>query len=54
MARRINANNTNRRISGLRKEDPAQVNERAETINLSSFTGLGVDQLVERIVGWKE
>jgi len=31
-----------------------QVNEHAETISLSSFTGLGVDQLVERIVGWKE
>jgi G3E family GTPase len=31
-----------------------QVNERAEMISLSSFTGLGVEQLVERIVGWKE
>ena len=31
-----------------------QVNERAETISLSSFTGLGVDQLVERIVSWRE
>jgi G3E family GTPase len=31
-----------------------QVNEHAETISLSSFTGLGVDQLVERIIGWKE
>jgi G3E family GTPase len=31
-----------------------QVNERAETISLSSFTGLGVDQLLERIVSWKE
>jgi len=31
-----------------------QVNDRAEIINLSSFTGLGVDQLLERILGWKD
>lgn len=31
-----------------------QVNERAAIISLSSFTGLGIDQLVERITGWKE
>ncbi len=31
-----------------------QVNEGAAMISLSSFTGLGVDQLVERIVSWKE
>ena len=31
-----------------------QVNERAAIISLSSFTGLGVDQLVEHIICWKE
>ncbi len=29
-------------------------NAQAEIINLSSFSGLGVDQLVDRIVNWKE
>lgn len=31
-----------------------KLNERAEIINLSSFTGQGIEQLVERIVNWKE
>jgi G3E family GTPase len=31
-----------------------QVNETAEIIKLSSFTGLGVDELIERIISWKE
>lgn len=31
-----------------------QVNERAEIISLSSFSGLGVEQLAERIISWKE
>jgi len=29
-------------------------NTKAEIINLSSFSGLGVDQLVDRIIDWKE
>jgi G3E family GTPase len=31
-----------------------QINDRAEIINLSSFTGLGVDRLVDSILSWKE
>jgi G3E family GTPase len=31
-----------------------QINDRAEIINLSSFTGLGVDRLVDSILNWKE
>jgi G3E family GTPase len=30
------------------------VNAKAEILNLSSFTGLGIDQLVDRILDWKE
>jgi G3E family GTPase len=29
-------------------------NAKAEILNLSSFSGLGVDQLVDRIIDWKE
>jgi G3E family GTPase len=29
-------------------------NAKAEILNLSSFTGLGIDQLVDRILDWKE
>lgn len=29
-------------------------NKKAEILNLSSFSGLGIDQLVDRIVDWKE
>jgi len=29
-------------------------NAKAEILNLSSFTGLGIDQLVDRILVWKE
>jgi len=31
-----------------------EYNAKAEIFNLSSFSGLGVDQLVDRIIGWKE
>lgn len=30
-----------------------ELNERAEIINLSSFTGEGIDQLLDRILTWK-
>jgi G3E family GTPase len=30
------------------------VNAKAEILNLSSFTGVGIDQLVDRILDWKE
>jgi G3E family GTPase len=31
-----------------------QINERAELLGLSSFTGFGVEQLIERILNWKD
>ncbi len=31
-----------------------ELNERAEILNLSSFTGVGVDRLIEIILAWKE
>ena len=30
-----------------------ELNERAEVLRLSSFTGLGIDLLLERVVNWK-
>lgn len=32
----------------------AEINSRADIIHLSSFTGLGIDGLVDRILNWKE
>jgi len=32
----------------------AEINPKAAIVNLSSFSGLGVDTLVERILDWKE
>jgi G3E family GTPase len=31
-----------------------EINERAEILKLSSFTGVGVDQIIEIILTWKE
>jgi G3E family GTPase len=31
-----------------------ELNPKAEIVNLSSFSGLGIDGLVERILAWKE
>lgn len=31
-----------------------EYNAKAEIINLSSFSGLGLDLLVDRVIGWKE
>jgi G3E family GTPase len=31
-----------------------ELNERAKILRLSSFTGEGIDQLLEQVVNWKE
>ncbi len=35
-------------------DNVAEINRRADIIHLSSFTGLGIDGLVDRILNWKE
>ena len=45
-------------VDGQAVEDSSrkvrELNPKAEVLNLSSFSGLGIDRLVERILAWKE